>query len=41
VKDKARVTLYQYKDTFEGANWSVDIYFNKWDYVEKWIGQEN
>ena len=21
VKDKARVTLYQYKDTFEGANW--------------------
>lgn len=41
VKDKARVTLYQYKDTFEWANWSVDIYFNKWDYTEQWIGQEN
>lgn len=41
VQDKARVTLYQYKDTFEGANWCVDIYFNKWDYTEKWIGQEN
>lgn len=38
---KARVTLYQYKDTFEGANGSVDIYFNKWDYTEKWIGQQN
>jgi hypothetical protein len=26
---KAKVTLYQYKDTFEGANGFVDIYFNK------------
>lgn len=41
VKDKAKVTLYQYKDTFEWANWSVDIYFNKWDYTEQWIGKQN
>lgn len=41
AKERAKVTLYQYKDTFEWANWSVDIYFNKWDYTEQWIGQEN
>lgn len=41
VKDKAKVTLYQYKDTFEWANWSVDIYFNKWDYTEQWTGNQN
>lgn len=40
-ESKARVTLYQYKDTFEWANGCVDIYFNRWDYVEKWIGQQN
>lgn len=36
---KAKVTLYQYKDTFEGANGFVDIYFNKWDYTESWTGK--
>lgn len=28
------VCIYQYKDTFEWANWVASIYFHKWDYYE-------
>lgn len=33
-EDRSRVTITQMKDTFEGSNWFVDIYFHKWDYQE-------
>jgi len=29
AEEKAKVELYQYKDTFEGANGYCGIYFNK------------
>jgi len=40
-EDRRKVTLYQYKDTFEWANWFVDIYFNKWEYVEEYQSWAN
>jgi hypothetical protein len=33
-REKAKVILYQYKDTFDWANWLAEIYFDKWNYVE-------
>ncbi len=35
-KHKAKVYLYQYKDTMEGNNNVIDIYFNKWNYEEEY-----
>lgn len=34
-EDKNRVELIQMKDTFEWANWTVEIYFRKWEYHEQ------
>ena len=33
--ERNRVSITQLKDTFEWANWFVDIYFHKWEYVEE------
>lgn len=35
-KEKAKVEIYQLKDTFEWANGFETIYFNKWVYQEEW-----
>lgn len=34
-EDKNTVSIIQLKDTFEWANGMVDIYFDKWEYVEE------
>lgn len=33
--EKSKVTLFQYKNTFEGNNWFVELYFHKWEYHEQ------
>ena len=36
-KEKANVLLIQHKDSAEWANWLVNIYFRKWEYIPEWI----
>jgi len=35
--DKARVEIYQYKDTTCWVTWQQDIYYDKWRYVEEFL----
>lgn len=34
AEEKKIVSLYQYKDTFDWANWIAEMIFHKWDYLE-------